>query len=1403
MVAVIAIAYFSITAIRNINVDIFPKVELPVIYIAMPYGGLTPAYMDGFMANEFQKVLIFVSGVKDIDFKSVQGFTLMKLSFYPGTDMAQASGELSAQVSRAMGFLPPGAVPPQVVRFDGSSLPIGQLVFESPIRSITELQNLAQTKVRPMFVTIPGVTAPAPFGGNVRTMVVKVNPQLMQSYGLSAEQVTMAIAKNNFPAPAGNIRIGDQSLMTPLNSIANGPDDFLDIPIKSSPDNTIFIKDIATVEDGADATTGYAIINGKRSVYLPVIKKADASTLKVVENLKAAIPKLKAAMPEDVDLKYVFDQSGYIEQSLENLIHEGILGAILTGIMVFLFLGDVRGSLIVVLTIPIAILSAVIMLYLFGQTINVMTLSGLALAIGILVDEATVTIENIHQHFEMEKPKQRAILDALLEISIPKILILFCILAVLIPSFMMSGIPRDMFMPLSMAVAFAMIASFIVSQTFVPILANWLMKPELLVHQKVSFHKKKLSRFEKFKRKYLILTRYGQNRTGKVIGLYLVVVLTLIITGGMLIGTDILPASNSGDIQLRIIAPEGDRLEKSEDYLKKVTAIVKNQLPDNAIKISSAFVGLQPSATAINPIFLFTSGPHESVLQVSIDQHLYKGSIAKLKESIREAIRQKLPELKINFEPIELVEKIMSQGAMTPIQIKVAAAQLKGAEKFAKKLETELLNIPYLRDVRIAEPINAPSLQINVNRELSAQFGLTMEDVSRALTMATSSTRFTNKNLWVDPKSGLVFQVQIQIPESAMQSLEKLRSLPLKAGQARPVLEDVAELRMVKLPAQVNRQGPNRYVTLLANTYQSDLGMASKAIKEVIKAAGEPPRGVLVSTEGLMQLLDDTLSGLQTGLLVAIVVIFLMLTAYYQSFVVSGLILSVVPAVIGGSLILLTLSGSTLNLQSYMGIIMSVGVSVSNAVLMINQAEVNRLKRGMVARQAAFLAVSSRLRPIIMTSLAMIAGMIPMSLGMGEGGEQVAPLGQAVIGGLILSTLTALLVLPHLYATVMKNRNRNSPTLDPDDPENINQQKYFMKPINFKSVVLMIPLLFILASCGQEKPKNTTKKIVTAPKVQFVNPKTDQPVYSLELPGELKPYEVVTLYPKIKGFVKQILVDRGSHVKKGQLLALLEAPEVNQRYLAAKSDENKSYEDYLYSRQAYERLKKAAAKSGAVAEIELDKAKSKFRSDSAAYASVKANTGASAQLQQYLRITAPFDGVITDKNVSVGALVGENSQAALFSVAQTNHLRLTVAIPEKHTQSLGKDTKISFTVSDHPGKVFKSSISRKSNLLQQESRSATAEFDVPNNDNQFGGGEFAQVKLTMRRTYPTMWLPASSIVYAQSGVFVIKAENQMAKRIPVSIGIRKGELQEVFGEISPKDQIVKVGSEELTEGSKL
>lgn len=1029
VVAVLAVAYFSLIAIRNIKVDIFPKVESPAIYIAMPYGGLSPEYMDGFMANQFQKVLVFVSGVEDMEFKSVQGLSLMKLSFYPGTDMAQAAAEVSAQVSRAMAFLPPGAVAPQVVRFDAGAQPVGQLVFESPKRSIGELQNIVISRIRPMFVNIPGISAPAPFGGNVKTMVINLDPDLVGSYKMSPEEVIKAITDNNFPSPAGNVIIGDENRMSPMNTLARTPEEFLNIPLRKKQGATVFLKDVATVSVGTDKTTSYALVNGHRTVYLPIIKKADASTLAAVNNLKEAMPTLKETLPEDVSMDYVFDQSGYIANALTNLIHEGLLGAILTGLMVLLFLGDARGALIVILTIPIAILTAVIGLYLMDQTINIMTLSGLALAIGVLVDEATVTIENIHQHFEEGKPKARAISDALVEISLPKLLILLSILAVLTPSIMMTGIPKDMFMPLSLAVGLAMIASFIASQTFVPVMANWLMKIKPSHQEKAS-----KSRFDKLRIRYLLLIRKWQQRNSLVIGTYALAVSLALGLGFWLIGTNILPPSDTADIQLHIKAPEGSKLAKTEDYVLEVENAIRDKLGKGGMNISSAFVGVHTPNTPINPIFLFTSGSHDAILQMSVNREVYQGSMEELKEDIREIVKEDFPSLDVSFEPIELVEKIMSRGATTPVSVKVAARKLNMAKGYAEKLKREFQKVDFFRDVQIAEPINYPSVNVEVDRARVAQFGLSMKQVSAALTTASSSSRFVNKNMWVDPKSGLVFQVQVQFPENEVQSINDLKALPIKEGSLSPVLDDVADIRMSKEPGQVNRQGPNRYLTLTANVSGKDLGSATKAVKKALQDAGAPPRGVIVKSESSLKLLGETLGSLQAGLLVAIVVIFLMLTAYYQSFKVSLLILSVLPAVIGGSLILLLVSGSSLNLQSYMGIIMSVGVSVSNSVLIVNQAEVFRKEHVLNEKAAALSAVASRLRPIMMTTTAMIAGMIPMAAGMGEGGGQVAPLGQAVIGGLIFSSLTTLFVLPGLYTLLRRNAPLQSPSMDPDDP---------------------------------------------------------------------------------------------------------------------------------------------------------------------------------------------------------------------------------------------------------------------------------------------------------------------------------------------------------------------------------
>ncbi|MBN8823388.1 MULTISPECIES: efflux RND transporter permease subunit [unclassified Spirosoma] len=1048
VVAVMGLLFFAVMSLFTIPVDIFPNLDLPTIYVVQPYGGMAPDQMDGFIATRYQDHFLYVSGIRDVEVKTIQGLSLIKLQFYPGTDMAQAAAEVANNVSRAKAYMPEGTVPPQVVRFDASSVPVGQLVFESQSRSLNEIQDYASSRVRPMFSRIPGVSSPPPFGGNQRTVVIRVNPQLVRSYQLTPEEVIKAITTNNQPSPAGNIRIGDKALMTPVNSLVKRPEDFLNIPIRIGTGPTVFVRDIGTVEDAADVTVSYALVNGRRAVYIPVVKKSDASTLDVVNNIRKAMPELQAAVPEDVKISYEFDQSVYVTNALKSLVTEGVLGAILTGLMVLLFLRDWRSVIIVVLTIPISILSAVILLNLFGQTINIMTLSGLALAIGILVDQATVTIENIHQHLEEGKPKAVAIWDACKEIIFPEFLILLAILAVFAPAFVMSGIPRSMFLPLSLSVGFAMIASFILSQTLVPVMANWLLKahpkheaPTLaldaqerhMILDEAAHPTKNATGFEKFKQRYTAQLEKIINRRGLVVGGYLIGSLAIIVVCFLVIGTDILPHANSHQFQLRLRVPDGTRVERTELATLKVLDIIKKEVGPEHLEISSAYVGTVPSSYGTSNIFVFNSGPHEAVLQVSLHED-FPVKMDDLKEQLRSRIASALPNARISFEPIELVDKIMSQGSATPIEVTVAAKDLNEAGRFANKIKDRMSQIAYLRDVQIAQPLSYPILNVTMNRERAGQLGVTSTQVARSMVAATSSSRFTDKNLWLDDSKGLAYQVQVQIPEYQMANTNDIGNIPLKSGEMRPLLSDVATFSEGTAPGEYDRAGPNRLVTVTANLQKKDLGTAQKAVMQAIKDAGDPPRGVIVEMRGQTRLLADTLSSLQTGLLVAIIIIFLLLAANYQSFKLSLVILAAIPAVVAGALLMLLACGATLNLQSYMGLIMSVGVSVANAILMVTNAENLRLEIG-ETRKAAVLAANSRIRPILMTSIAMIAGMVPMASGLGEGGDQIAPLGQAVIGGLIASTLAALLILPCVFTQLQAKAATQSVSLDPEDPE--------------------------------------------------------------------------------------------------------------------------------------------------------------------------------------------------------------------------------------------------------------------------------------------------------------------------------------------------------------------------------
>jgi multidrug efflux pump subunit AcrB len=1057
LVMVAGLFFFGINAVRTIKIDIFPNLDLPVIYISHPYGGFTPNQMEAYFGKPYVNLLLYVSGVKSIETKNIAGLTIIKLTFYQGTNMAQAAAEVTSYITRAQAIFPPGSQPPFIIRFDASTLPVGQLVLSSPKRSNNELMDMANVYVRAQFTSVPGLVSPAPFGGNVRTVVIKADPELMRSHNVTPDQLVAAIRDNNQNTPAGNVRIGDYNYLTPANTAEKSISDFGDIPLIKNGIQTVFIKDVASVEDAADITTGSALVNGKRSVYLPITKSADASTWEVVQNLKKAIPRFQSVLPPDVKLSYVFDQSVYVINSVKSLAEEGAIGAVLTGLMVLLFLGDRRGALIVILTIPTCIISGIFFLSLFHQTINIMTLSGLSLAIGILVDESTVTIENIHQHFDMGKPKALAIWDACKEIAFPKLLILFCILAVFAPAFTMSGIPGALFLPLSLAIGFSMITSYMLAQTFVPVMANWIMKnkhedkshkdgfaledegdtweqKELAIKNAMEGSKDhKLTRFDKFRLRFLSWIDWMMPRRVFWVCFYVLTALGFAFVMFSIIGRDVLPKVNSGSFQVRMRAPDGTRFERTELITLDAIHEVEKLVGRENIDVTSAMVGMHPGQFSTSPLYLFMAGPQEAVLQVNLREG-YKVDLDDLKERLRAAMKRIRPSVQLSFEPIELTDKVLSQGAPTPIEVAIIGKNKPQNVIYAMKVVNRLKKVPYLRDVQIGQSFRYPAIDINIDRARVAQLGLSMNDISRSLIASTSSSRYIEKNIWLDEKAGLGYGVQVQIPEYEMSSINAIKEIPITPNQLRPVLGDVATIKQDTTYGENDDVGSLPMLTVTANINKMDLGTATGDVSKALKDMGEPPRGMTVKPRGMSTTLTDTLDSLQTGLIVAVLVIFLMLAANFQSFKLSLVVLSTLPAVLAGSLLLVKLTGATLNLQSYMGMIMSVGVSISNAVLLVTNAEDLRKHNG-DALKSAREAVALRMRPILMTALAMIVGMIPMATGLGEGGGQTAPLGRAVIGGLLASTFAALLILPQAFAWVQGKTTTQSVSLDPEDKE--------------------------------------------------------------------------------------------------------------------------------------------------------------------------------------------------------------------------------------------------------------------------------------------------------------------------------------------------------------------------------
>jgi multidrug efflux pump subunit AcrB len=1030
VVAVVAIVLVGLFALARMPRDIFPDLGVPTVYVAQTYGGMDPAQMEGFIVNYYEYHFLYITGIEHVESKSIQGIGLIKLQFHPGTNMAQAVAETVSYVDRARAFMPAGTLPPFVLRFDAGSVPVGSLVFSSKTRSVAELQDAALFRVRPLFATLPGVSAPPPFGSSQRTIVIHADPDKLRAYNMSPDEVVRAVAAGNNISPSGNVRIGDVMPMVPINSVVSDVKELNNVPIRTQGTRTVFLRDIGSVEDAADIQTGYALVDGRRTVYIPVTKRADASTLAVVGLVKENLPRFQSVLPDDIEVSYQFDQSPYVTRAITGLIFEGGLGAALTGLMMLLFLRDWRSALVVVLNIPLAILAATIALWATGQTVNIITLGGLALAVGILVDESTVAIENIHTHLRRGRSLARAACDATAETTVPRFLAMLCIVAVFIPAFFMNGAARNLFVPLSMAVGFAMAGSYFLSSTLVPVLSVWILDAA----RRDEAGRETTS--TRLRRRYEWLVSFLIAHRRVVLLSYLAICGMIVAVVGGRLGTEIFPAVDAGQFQLRLRAQPGTRIERTEQIALRTLDAIKREVGPENVEISLGFVGTPPPNYPINAIYLWSSGSEEALLQIQLKR---KAGIhvEALKETLRKKLACELPGVRFSFEPSDIVSRVMSFGAPTPIEVAVSGPNITEVRRYAERLQGKLAQLPMLRDLAFEQELDYPVVNVDVNRERAGVMGVTADDIGRSVVAGTSSSRYTAANYWADPKSGVGYQVQVDIPEKRMNSLEEVRNLPIARRSGQQIdLRNLATISEATTLGEYDRYNMQRMLTLSANIAGADLGRAAQHVQEAVQFAGKPPEKVKVAVRGQVEPMSEMFNGLRSGLLVAVVVILLLLTANFQSLRLSLAVVLTIPAVISGVAGMLWLTHTTLNIQSFMGAIMAVGVAVANSILLVTFAERSRVE-GRELSAAALDGASSRLRPILMTSLAMIAGMVPMAVGLGEGGEQTAPLGRAVIGGLAGATCATLLVVPAIFTLLAWRRRVRSASLDPDDPQSV------------------------------------------------------------------------------------------------------------------------------------------------------------------------------------------------------------------------------------------------------------------------------------------------------------------------------------------------------------------------------
>ena len=1012
--------------------DIFPYIDIPVVTIVWTYTGLTPSEMEGRVVTVCERALTTtVNDMEHTESESYQGVAIIKVYFQPKVNVDLALAQVTSIVQTILRVLPPGSFPPFVIKYDASSVPIVQLALSGEGLSEADLYDDGLQFVRPRLANVKGASVPLPFGGKVKQVMVDTDPNLMFARHLSAQDVSTAVNQQNLILPAGTARMGDKEFVVRSNSSPADLAALNDLPIRASNGAVVYVKDVAQVHMGYATQTNIVRQDGKRSALLTVLKNGDTSTLDIVSQTKAMIPRLTAGLG-NLKITPLFDQSIFVKTSINEVVREATIAALLTGLMILLFLGSWRSTLIVCISIPLSIATSLIILSAMGETINVMTLGGLALAVGILVDDATVEIENTHRNMAEKRPLTQAILHSAQQVAAPAFVSTLSICIVFMPVVLLTGAAKYLFTPLAEAVAFAMMASYFLSRTLVPTMMHFLLGAEIQLYQspeeaareeKRSFiwrwHSKFDRKFERMQHHYKRVLDWCLDNAGVTIGLFVVLV---VISLPMLffIGKDFFPYVDSGQMKLHVNPPQGMRIEDAEQYFASVEAEIRKDIPADEVTLILDNIGLPNSG--INLAFGNEATISNSDGDILISLKPGKKETQKYTRILRDDLHAKFPDATFFFTPANITNQILDFGLPAPIDLQVTGRG-KGNFELATKLAKQIAAIPGAVDVHVHQQVTYPTMKVNVDRSKARQIGLTQQDVSQSMLVSLSGTGQTAPNQWLNPATGVNYQIVTQTPNYRINSLQTLAQTPITTpqGNATQLLGNLATFRRDQSPIIVDHYNIQPVFDVYADVDQRDLGGVASEIQKIMDDTSKTlPKTTTLELRGEVKTMNDSFVRLGIGIVFAIMLVYLLMAVNFQSWLDPLIILMAIPCAFCGILWMLFLTQTTFNVPSLMGAIMTIGVATANSILLVVFANDERLA-GKDRREAALNAGHTRLRPVLMTALAMIIGMLPMALAFGEGGEQNAPLGRAVIGGLLFATVGTLFLVPTIYSLLKKH----------------------------------------------------------------------------------------------------------------------------------------------------------------------------------------------------------------------------------------------------------------------------------------------------------------------------------------------------------------------------------------------